>query len=132
VLSLLIAAAWCVSLWWRYRGVFSGTYSCEVNGGCLWLGHVEPNLSFDPSESNFGRIPRVQWWPQWESFSIAFGQVWWFALPLWMPFVLAGIPTVWLWWRDWRRARPGHCSCGYDLTGLAARAPCPECGKVPA
>ena len=34
--------------------------------------------------------------------------------------------------RRWRRVRAGRClKCGYDLKDLAARAACPECGRVP-
>ncbi len=50
----------------------------------------------------------------------------WLNLPLWIPFVLIAIPTVWLWRRD-RRHPPGHCQrCGYDLTGNVTGV-CSEC-----
>ncbi|HVU64866.1 MAG TPA: hypothetical protein VHC70_12875, partial [Phycisphaerales bacterium] len=33
--------------------------------------------------------------------------------------------------RRWRRRRGGRCvKCGYDRAGLAAGAPCPECGAA--
>ena len=50
---------------------------------------------------------------------------------------IAVVPAVLiLWWRDRsrlrRRYRLGLCTaCGYDRSGLAADAACPECGKVP-
>ncbi len=51
------------------------------------------------------------------------------AVPLWIPFLLAGIPTTLLWYRD-RRPLPGIChKCGYDLTGNISGV-CPECGQV--
>ncbi|MGH7132664.1 MAG: hypothetical protein ACREJO_12030 [Phycisphaerales bacterium] len=51
---------------------------------------------------------------------------------LW-PFALASLlGGGWLVWsgrRARRRAMTGLClKCGYDLAGLAAGAPCPECG----
>jgi hypothetical protein len=51
-------------------------------------------------------------------------------LPLWLPFVVVAIPTVFLFWRDRRRLYPpGHCqTCGYNLTGNVSGV-CPECGE---
>ncbi len=50
-------------------------------------------------------------------------------LPLWIPLLGAGVPTVFL-IRAARRPNPGCCpSCGYDRTGAASSA-CPECGAT--
>ncbi len=54
---------------------------------------------------------------------------WGFTLPLWVPFLLAGVTTSMLLYRD-RRYPPGHCcKCGYDLTGNVSGL-CPECGQA--
>jgi hypothetical protein len=64
---------------------------------------------------------------------------WWFrasfsqthkelVVPMWA-IGLAAAGTGVLAWRRARWVTPGHCvKCGYDLTGLAAGAVCPECG----
>ncbi len=50
-------------------------------------------------------------------------------IPLWLPFLLAAIPTAILWHRDRRTAKPGGClTCGYDLR--ASKKTCPECGTA--
>ncbi len=49
------------------------------------------------------------------------------TLPLWLLLLLIAIPTAFLWWRD-RPPKPGHCPCGYDLTGNVSGV-CPECGQ---
>ena len=51
-------------------------------------------------------------------------------LPLWLPFLLAAVPTWFLFYRDRRRRiPPGHCQrCGYNLTGNTSGI-CPECGE---
>ena len=49
-------------------------------------------------------------------------------LPLWIPLLgFAGIGLLFL--RTLRREpKPGCCSrCGYDLQGIPAHSPCPEC-----
>lgn len=52
---------------------------------------------------------------------------WYIRIPFWLPFILVGLPTAFLWWRD--RPFPKGCcqSCGYNLTGNASGI-CPECG----
>ena len=50
------------------------------------------------------------------------------ALPLWLLFLAVLIPTLLLWRLD-RRPLPGHCRCGYNLTGLTSGR-CPECGTA--
>ena len=41
--------------------------------------------------------------------------------------LVALVPTALLWYLDCRRPLPGHCRCGYNLTGLTSPR-CPECG----
>ncbi len=142
MVCVLIAAAWCVSIGrnFAYEGVLSSGYSFYVGAGALWLSHSHPGLIRSdptlrpsrPSQWDLQPDPQVQWWPAWDTYPwVPTGAVDWFGLPLWMPFVLVGIPTAWLWWQDRRRAREGQCAaCGYDLAGLAAGAACPECGKA--
>ena len=49
------------------------------------------------------------------------------TLPLWVVFLLIAGPTSLCWLYDRRRPKPGHCRCGYDLTGNESGT-CPECG----
>lgn len=54
--------------------------------------------------------------------------------PLWCPVVIAFGVTSLIWRADlraMRRAKEGLCAkCGYDLSGTAAGAVCPECGRA--
>jgi hypothetical protein len=53
------------------------------------------------------------------------------TLPLWIPAAACSTLALVLWWRR-RPFGPGRCAgCGYDVAGLDARSPCPECGRVP-
>lgn len=131
VVCVLMAAAWVVSVWWTFGrvGVRAGNHyrAVGVDGGCIVIGYNDmQNVSrwfFEPP-----RDRGMVWWPASTS-SVDF---WFYWVPLWIPFALVALPTAWLCWRDRRRARPGHCPCGYSLAGLAPGAPCPECGKASA
>ena len=52
----------------------------------------------------------------------------WACIPIWIPLVIVGIPTIQV-WRRARRPTPGHCWCGYDLRGNES-GKCPECGRA--
>ncbi len=72
---------------------------------------------------------RVRWWFG----SFRMGQFSGSAAPLWIPALVLFVASAWTWWLDIiarRRAKMHVCkACGYDLAGLSAAAPCPECGK---
>ncbi len=50
-----------------------------------------------------------------------------FTLGLVYPFGAVAVPTLLVWWFGRKRPLPGHCPCGYDLTGNVSGT-CPECG----
>jgi len=141
VLSVSIAVAWGVSL--RLCLVIGRTDSTPDAQGqyrtiqvAVGTGFVHPctGLPFNSGEEH-----RTGWWAL--SFAARGGLIWlprvkywlwddWIVvLPLWIPFLVAALPTGWLWWRDRRRIAPGHCEkCGYNLTGNISGI-CPECGE---
>lgn len=53
---------------------------------------------------------------------------WAVTVPLWMLAVPAGLLGIAGAWKLRQRRGPDSCVCGYDLTGLAPAAACPECG----
>ncbi len=109
--------------WDWYEGTMAFTRNCRLTRRPLfqWV-HGDPW-----SYSHYGFCwPRVLLWEPWSRGA----QI--VVIPFWIPLLLAGLPTTLLWWRDRRRVQPGHCPCGYDLTGNVSGI-CPECGlKTPA
>jgi hypothetical protein len=144
VVCLLIAAWWFLSYAWSVSCVDGGRALGRllVSKGLIHLTFVSDAAAYEqhPSPKRRGwrvdrtwRFDRAAWWPGLHSFpyvlsgtTLTVHTVW---IPMWMPAVAVALPTAWRFWRD-RRARPGHCKCGYDLAGLAPGAPCPECGAA--
>jgi hypothetical protein len=122
-LCTLIAAAWAASLvWWFEYTNQSDSLTMALAGGAV---HITDIFSTKPGWS-IARLsqPRVIWWPESDPYFL------WWAMPLWIPFVIVALPTGLLWWFDRRRPAQGHChKCGYDLTGNVSGV-CPECGMV--
>lgn len=66
-------------------------------------------------------LPYTPIWPGLIGNTLVFSAVW---------AALLALPMLALRWRRSRRAGAGQCpKCRYDLRGLSAGTPCPECGK---
>ncbi len=134
LLSVLIAAAFVASGWW-YLGVQLPTGNgpgVGVNGGVfivtlfqawgeLWV--LADSVTARPG--GFQPAPVWQWWNVWELGPSGARYVF---VPLYAVFLAVAIPTL-LFWRFGRKPiKPGHCRCGYDLTGNTSGV-CSECGS---
>lgn len=74
-----------------------------------------------------GCAAETQWMPTVRRATAGGRTATYLCLPLWIPFVVVGMPTGILWLRD-RRPPKGHCRiCGYDLTNNVSGT-CSECG----
>ncbi len=129
VVLVLIAAAWAVSPYWHVALIIAREQVPRVlvalAPGAIYL-ELPPENAVPWMGSRFVVAKRNDWRLRWAP-DIYLGATWSLTMPLWTLLGAAGVPTAWLWWRD--RTSSGHCAaCGYDLAGLAAAAPCPECG----
>ncbi|MBL8762113.1 MAG: hypothetical protein JNL50_12510 [Phycisphaerae bacterium] len=87
-----------------------------------WAAHVQ-------AESGPWVRARLDW--RWLPSILSARPAWGVTLPSWLPLAVG-----WVAWRLGRRCgagnRAGCCpACGYDRSGLADSAPCPECGAAP-
>jgi hypothetical protein len=122
---------WVGSIWYRVAYFSSSGIVSGVSGGSLLVRQF--SSAPGPSQGWYLKrgSPRVVLW-------IDFGPdttgLFFVLIPLWLPLLLTLIPTTIAWRLDARARRLailGRCTqCSYDLAGLPADAPCPECGRV--
>jgi hypothetical protein len=116
-LCVLIAAAFVVSAWWwvdvELRTPY-GTGMRVVAGEVRFPGGIGPEVV----RHGYGLILWNSWYFSGTSLEV----------PLYAVFAAVAVPTL-LAWRFWPKPiKPGHCRCGYDLTGNTSGV-CPECGQ---
>ena len=115
LLCVLIAVAFGVSGWWLIT-LRAGQVHVGIAGGCFGV---------DLGDRIFVGVHRQPFgFSDWNTWSLGYTSVW---FPLYAVFVAVAVPTL-LVWRFWPKPiKPGHCRCGYDLTGNTSGV-CPECG----
>ena len=121
LLSLLIAAAFVVSAWWFVAlqvptpygpGTYlhNGSIAIVVDDPLIEWVYIEP-------DATWGLVV-------WNVWTAAQRHV---EFPIYALFAAVATPTLPA-WRFWLKpVKPGHCRCGYDLTGNVSGT-CPECG----
>jgi hypothetical protein len=106
---------------------------CHQRSGDTRAGQGEWWIRRRDTAASVNSVARRLGWPGWPSASsTTAGTARMFSLnvPLWLPVAPLAVPVILLWWNDRGRVRPGGCrGCRYDLSGLPAGAPCPECGR---
>lgn len=139
--SLVLLATFISSAWWTVArrapdGSWDGVSMWHLSAGQVGHSHFLLSGERPPAQPEW-RIYATQWpfrWgfdlsrfhsrPVWASSAI--------AVPLWLPAAIVMGATAVAWRLDSQarhRARAGIClRCGYDRSGLAADAACPECG----
>ena len=121
LLSLLIVAAFVASSRWvvaiqvqRPRGP---AIYFVAGSAVIILNDTMKAPSF--VERHFDGLSR---WNRWDDETIGYHE-----FPLYVPFLAVAVPTLLLRRFRPKPLKPGHCRCGYDLTGNTSGV-CPECG----
>ena len=120
LLSGLIVAAFVASAWWLIAigAPTKGLPAMFLGGGSVTV--LPDNVELE-TQVVCRNLDGLFAWNFWRADS---GD---FQVPLYAVFLAVAGPTL-LVWRFWPKPpKPGHCRCGYDLTGNTSGV-CPECG----
>lgn len=107
--------------------------SAELMRGSLWLRLPQQSVAgarlrvLRPYEE-----PVICWWIEYHNM----GNGRWVIVPLWIPALIISSATTLFWLqlalRGRKRRRTHACpKCSYSMSGLSAKASCPECGHRP-
>lgn len=136
--TVLLVMVWLGSAIWYvgYEGV--GRSIRLMPGGVVWVSaNYAPTVPMSDYWESHAQLlgERWKWWIDYGS-AVRFS---WLFVPLWLPAMTTLMAAAFAWRLDTlarRRARMNLCpKCGYDRSGLARDAKCPECdssGRRPA
>jgi len=137
---LCLAMAEVISTGHRFRHTRSDAQDGEACESYLWVRKGTAGIGYEhytpPTTTTLGRtfpssapisflgiIEYQRWGGQASGFT-----GWQLDLHLFWPMAACGLISVLAWWQT-RRVRAYTCAnCSYDLRGLTANRPCPECG----
>ncbi len=142
ILAVGLVVIWIGSGWYNMsystiskRNTSFADIECWIHGGEVVVLLPKGNIDIEAlptgawtflSKDKFGlRVWAWRWHMSRNSKSVHF--------PLWLPPFLLAIPTALLWRAHirTRHRKPDTCfTCGYDITGLASKHACPECGTA--
>lgn len=137
LLVVLLPLMWIASLWGTCYGsvhVVPGGLQLAALVGEGELGFGWNSKSWLPA-SFIARRDAPAWPREWLPHVTTSSSMFGVTVPLWIPWVMVlGLCT--LMHREHQREKQrrlrGCCpACGYDRSGLASTAPCPECGAAP-
>ncbi len=121
LLCVLIIVLFVVSGWWEIAlpGPTSRGPSLILMAGTAMIVHDYMAVTLVSADTHSFGLSRWNWW------GVGLYPI--IHLPLYAVFLAVAVPTL-LVWRFWPKpVKPGHCRCGYDLTGNTSGV-CPECG----
>ena len=128
VVCAVVLLAWIASVFWwiGYLPPVDDGATFHINHGRIhvWIGGGradDPGWRANP-------LDRIAWGFVWPGSHQIARDTRVITIPFWLCFVVASIPTMILIRLAPRRPLPGHCRCGYNLTGNVSGA-CPECGS---
>ena len=134
-MTVLLVVAWVGS---ATRGLtaYYGRVTVNIEHGQIVVNGPTPGGAPWPNgltvESTGPYFFQLKWWGTWWSRPPR----WTASVPVWPFALVAGLTVLAAWSRelmDGHRARLNLCpKCGYDRTGIARDAKCPECGAAPA
>ncbi len=122
-LSLLIAAVFVASAWWYVAFQAStpfGTAIYLAAGSVMIVAEQTANVPLAVQGSDEGLSRWNSWHGTWSVY---------LTVPLYAVFAAVAVPTLLVWRFGPKPVKPGHCRCGYDLTGNESGV-CPECGMA--
>ena len=131
-LSLLIAAAFVVSAWWfvALQVPTSRQPAIYVLAGSVTFVADRDLVFVQPHSLGLVR------WNGWtfglrgiiQRMRPTITNPYYLEIPLYVVFLAVALPTLLVWRFGRKPVQPGHCRCGYDLTGNESGV-CPECGQ---